>query len=123
MQNEYLFFARCFFLVGIFALMGSLYTWGEGWIMSNLDANMNPLIIADLLLTGPFLLMTSLALYRQKSWAIQMGMVSVGILLLGSLVVYIDLWLDGPPYLLHWALPPLLGLLLAASFWFRFYKS
>lgn len=118
MKNPRILFAFCFLSTGIFALVGSLFAWGEGWLFDPANLYDHSLALADLILSTPLLLLAAWGLFQKKRWAGPLGLVVVGILLLGSVLVYLDLWLLGPPYPLSLVVPPIFGLGLSVAYWF-----
>ena len=104
------FYSWLFLSTGIFAIVGALYTWGDGPIyhQKNLVAVLVPW--ADLLITGPLSLLAAYGVGKRKSWGFIVGLMVSGIYLFGSALVYISLFWNGAPYPLKLALPPVVGI-------------
>ncbi len=104
------FFSWLFLSTGIFAIVGALYTWGDGPIYNqkNLLAVLVPW--ADLLITGPLSLLAAYGVWKRLSWGNALGLMVCGIYLFGSALVYISLLWNGAPYPLELALPPIVGI-------------
>jgi len=111
-----LFYCILFLATGIFAILGSLYTWGAGPIQEQTDL-LNVLIPwGDLLVTGPLSLMAAYGLVKQKSWGFILGTMTSGIYIFGSALVFICLAWNKAPYPIQLVLPPLSGILIAVSY-------
>jgi hypothetical protein len=99
-----------FLSTGIFAIVGALYTWGDGPIyhQKNLLAVLVPW--ADLLITGPLSILAAFGVWKMRSWGYLLGMMVCGIYMFGSALVYISLIWNGAPYPPELAYPPILGI-------------
>ncbi len=104
------FFSWLFLSTGIFAIVGALYTWGDGPIYQQKDLVAVLIPWADLLITGPLSLLAVFGIWKMRSWGYQLGMMVCGIYLFGSALVYISLLWNGAPYPLELALPPVVGI-------------
>jgi cytochrome c oxidase subunit IV len=111
-----LFYSIIFFATGIFAILGSLYTWGDGPILEQTNL-LNVLIPwGDLLITGPLSLVTALGLLKQKRWGFILATMTCGIYIFGSTLVFICLVWNKAPYPIQLVLPPLAGILIGLSY-------
>lgn len=119
-RASYISYPNTFFIMflstGIFAIAGALYTWGDGWLFAQDELDLFLLPFADLLLTGPLCFCVAWGLRRRKDWAMFLGLLACGILLFGSLLVYIKVFWWGRPYPLKLILPPVFGIGLAFFF-------
>jgi len=104
------FYSWLFLSTGIFAIVGALYTWGDGPIyhQKNLVAVLVPW--ADLLITGPLSLLAAFGVWKTRSWGYLLGLMVCGIYLFGSALVYIALIWNGAPYPSELVYPPILGI-------------
>lgn len=109
-------FALLFFTTGIFAVAGSLVSWGEGWLFSQSRLSTVLLPLGDLILTGPLSLVSAYALWSKRGWGIYTGLLTSGIYLFGSVLVFISLIWTGKPYPLRLIIPPIFGVSIAVSF-------
>lgn len=109
-----------FTATGVFAILGALYTWGEGLILDQTSLLRILLPWGDLLITGPISLLTAIGLFKHTKWGPVLGLMTCGIYVFGSTLVYIGLVWNGPPYALQLALPALAGLLIGICYpiWF-----
>ncbi len=111
-------FAYLFLLTGIFALVSSLYTWGKGPLWSQRELIQAWLPWADLILTVPLSFLTAFALFAPKRYAPSLGLITSGVYLLGSVMVYIEVLWKGPPCPLPLLIPPIFGIGIALFFFF-----
>lgn len=113
------------YLTGIFAIVGSLYTWGDGWIFTAPDGTDFQLYITDMLVTAPATIISGIGFQKLKKWVIVSGIFTSGILIYGSALVYVDVILNGAPYLLKLILPPIfgIGLSIAIIYWVKKYHT
>lgn len=97
-------------MTGVFALIGSLYTWGAGVIFTVADPNLS-LMTTDLVLTAPLSLFLGYSILKRKSWAKQLSLMVAGILIYGSIAVYSSELIQGGPYNALLLIPPFFGLI------------
>lgn len=109
-------FSWLFLATGIFAIVGALYTWGDGLITSQNDLLLVLVPWGDLLITGPISLLAAYGVIKRKPWGQILGLMASGIYLFGSGLVYITLAWQGAPYPLDLVLPPLAGIAIGISF-------
>jgi len=109
-------FGWIFLLTGIFCIISSLYAWGEGWLfsVSNLDTFLIPM--ADLVSTGPLSLITAYGILKRKAWGVKFGILTAGIYIFGSVLVFITLVWRGSPYAIQLIIPSVFGFVFAISF-------
>ncbi len=98
--------------VGIFALIGSLYTWGEG-ILFSISSPHIPVMVTDLLLVTPTALILGIAILTRKSWAKQLAQFYAGMIIYSSVIVYSTVLLIGPPYDIILLVIPIFGIIQA----------
>ena len=104
------FFSWLFLSTGIFAIVGALYTWGDGPIYHQKDLLAVLIPWADLLITGPLSLLAAFGVWKMRSWGYLLGLMVCGIYLFGSALVYISLIWNGAPNPPELAYPPILGI-------------
>jgi hypothetical protein len=97
---------------GIFALISSLYSWGEGLIFT-VETPMILIIAADLFITVPASLILSYGIFDRKPWVSGFRWFPIGMYLWGSAMVYIIELSGGAPYNIIFLLIPLSGISLA----------
>lgn len=116
-------FALFFLLTGIFAIVGSLFTWGDGWLFSQSDLLKSLIPLADLIVTGPISIISAFGIWNQKRWGIYLAMMCSGIYIFGSALVYIMLVWKGSPYPPELFIPPLFGMVFSTLFFVKVLES
>jgi len=104
------FFSWLFLSTGVFAIVGALYTWGDGPIYDQKDLLIVLVPWADLLITGPLSILAAFGVWKFRSWGFILGLMVCGIYLFGSALVYITLIWNGAPYPPELLYPPILGI-------------
>ncbi len=112
----YSVFAWLFFTTGLFAIVGSLFCWGEGWLFNQFNLSNGLIPLADLILTTPLSLIAAYGLWFKKVWGVYIGLLTSGIYIFGSVLVFITVIWKGSPYPVQLIIPPVAGLLIAISF-------
>jgi hypothetical protein len=108
------------FLTGVFAVIGGLYTWGDGLIFLQNELLKVLIPWADILLTGPLSIIGGIGLYNRKNWAFPLCLFVSGIYVFGSVLVFISmLWKHDYSWFL--ILPSFSGLFIGIGFTIRFY--
>lgn len=109
------FYAILFFLTGIFAIAGGLYTWGEGNLFKQQELLKVLIPWADIILTGPLSLVYGLGILRRRNWGQVLGLATSGIYVFGSLLVFICMFWNKefPVYLV---IPALSGAFIGMSY-------
>ena len=81
-------FANLFLLTGFFAIIGGLYTWGEGSIFKQNELIKVLIPWADIILTGPLSVLAGYGLLKHKIWAKIFSLNLSGIYVFGSILVF-----------------------------------
>jgi len=115
-------FAWLFILTGIFAIAGGLYTWGDGSIFDQNELVRVLIPWADIILTGPISLVCGMAILKKKHWGHLLGLVTSGIYLFGSILVFVRLFWNAEDSLLL-LLPSVSGLLIAVGYIIWFFSN
>lgn len=88
------FFGILFLLTGIFAIVGGLFTWGEGIIFYQIDTTNTLIPWADIILTGPLSILCSYGILKNQFWGLVLGIANSGIYIFGSTLVFVKLYLE-----------------------------
>ncbi|MHA2298693.1 MAG: hypothetical protein ACXAEU_07405 [Candidatus Hodarchaeales archaeon] len=107
------------FTTGIFAAVGSLYTWGDGFLFTAPLGTDLSIFIADLVIAAPASLLAAAGYWRLRRWGVLAGLFVTGTYIYGSISVYVMVLQAGPPYDLTLVIPPVfgIGLSLALIYW------
>ena len=81
-------FSWLFLSTGIFAIVGALYTWGDGPIYQQKDLLAVLVPWADLLITGPLSLLAAYGVWKRALGGFILGLLVSGIYLFGSGLVW-----------------------------------
>lgn len=108
-------FGVLFILTGVFAIVGGLYTWGDGSIFSQTELLTVLIPWADIILTGPISLVGGYGMLKNLKWGKVIGLVTSGIYIFGSVLVFITIiW--NHDYSLFLIVPSISGFLIGAGF-------
>ena len=108
-------FGLLFILTGIFAIVGGLYTWGDGAIFSQTELLTVLIPWADIILTGPISLVCGYGILKKMKWGSVLGLMSSGIYIFGSILVFITMiW--NHDYSVFLILPSVSGFLIGINF-------
>lgn len=108
-------FGVLFILTGIFAIVGGLYTWGDGSIFAQTELLTVLIPMADVLLTGPVSLASGYGILRDRAWGRVFALFTSGIYLFGSVLVFITMVWDRD-YSIFLGIPAVSGGLIGAGF-------
>ena len=104
-----------FILTGLFAILGGLYTWGDGSIFAQADLMKVLIPWADIILTGPLSIVCGVGIIKLKGWADIIGLVTSGIYIFGSLLVFISIFWN-KNYSVYLIIPSISGFIIALIF-------
>lgn len=110
-------FGILFILTGFFAILGGLYTWGDGSIFQQTELMKVLIPWADVLLTGPLSLICGYGILKRRSWGHSLGLITSGIYVFGSLLVFINIFWNRD-YSIYLIIPALSGCLIGVTFTF-----
>lgn len=108
-------YAILFILTGFFAIIGGLYTWGDGSIFQQTELLKVLIPWADILLTGPLSLISGYGILKRKPWGHFLGLFISGIYVFGSLLVFISIFWN-KDYSIYLIVPALSGSLIGVGF-------
>lgn len=100
-------------LFGLFALLGSLFLWGEGFLFSWPEGVDYAFPITDLLVNAPASLAAAVGLWRRTRWGYAASQFVAGFYTYASVEIFVMVAQEGPPYPLEIVLPQLLALAVA----------
>ncbi len=108
-------FAILFILTGFFAIIGGLYTWGEGSILKQNELVKVLIPWADIVLTGPLSIVSGFGLLKNKSWAKVFSLNLSGIYVFGSILVFTSIIWNND-FSIYLIVPSLTGFLIGLSY-------
>ncbi len=80
--------AVLFFLFGLAALFGSLFLWGEGFVLSFPEGVDLGLPVADILINAPASILTAIGLWGMRKWGKYMAWFTAGFYLYASVEIF-----------------------------------
>ena len=104
-----------FILTGIFAILGGLYTWGQGSIFNQNELLTVLIPWADIIITAPISLLSGYGVLKNRIWGTTLGLVTSGIYIFGSTLVFITMYWNNN-YSLLLMIPALSGLIIGLGF-------
>lgn len=108
-------FGILFILTGIFAIVGGLYTWGDGSIFAQNEFVKVLIPWADIILTGPLSIVCGYGILKKQNWGQILGLCTSGIYVFGSTLVFITIfWNEN--YSIFLIIPSFSGLLIGLGF-------
>lgn len=108
-------FGVLFILTGIFAIIGGLFTWGDGSLFDQHELVKVIIPFADIILTGPLSLISGYGIIKQKYWGQILGQCTSGIYMFGSVEVFISMFWNSD-YSIFLLIPALSGLMIGLGF-------
>jgi len=115
-------FGILFMLTGVFAIVGGLYTWGDGSILTQRELVKVLIPWADIVMTGPLSLVCAYGILKNMYWGKILGLVTSGVYVFGSLLVFISIiW--NRDYSVFLIIPAISGLLIGVGFIAKALKS
>lgn len=119
MKNDSLFFGKLFgilfILTGIFAILGGLYTWGDGNLLTQSELVKVLIPWADVIFTGPLSIICGNALLKNRHWGRDLGLALSGVYIFGSILVFISIiWQHN--YSIFLIIPAVSGMLIGLGY-------
>jgi hypothetical protein len=103
------------FLFGVFAFIGSLFMWGEGFLLAFPPGVDYAFPITDLVVNAPASIIAAIGLWRLRRWGYVAAQFVAGFYTYASVEIFVRTAQDGPPYPVEIILPQLLALAVAAA--------
>ena len=101
------------FLFGLFAFFGSVFLWGQGFIL-NFPVGVNLAFpIADILVNTPASIIAAVGLWKLKGYGYPAAQFVAGFYVYASVVIISEVAQGGPPYLLEIVLPQIAAVVVA----------
>lgn len=116
MKDWHKLFAWLFLSTGVFALVGGLFAWGEGWLFMQPHQCNTLLPWADLIVAAPLSWLAAYGIWAGKKWGMVISAMTCGIYLYGSVLVYLQVFWQGAPYAWQLLFPPVFGLGIVGGF-------
>jgi hypothetical protein len=102
------------FLFGLFALVGSLFMWGEGFLLSFPPGADYRFPVTDILVNAPASLIAAIGLWKMKQWGYVAAQFVAGFYIYGSVEIFVMVIQQGPPYPIEIVIPQAAAVVVAA---------
>jgi len=108
-------------LFGVFAFFGSLFLWGEGFILNAPVGVDIAFPVTDVLVNAPACLVAAFGLWKMKRFGYPASQFVAGFFIYASVYIFLEVLQGGPPHPLEIILPQVLALLTAGVLVFYLY--
>lgn len=110
------------FLFGAFAFIGSLFMWGEGFLLRFPAGVDYAFPVTDILVNAPASILAAIGLWRLRRWGYVAAQFVAGFYTYASVEILVMAAQKGPPYPVEIILPQLLALAVAAALVFYLWR-
>jgi hypothetical protein len=101
------------FLFGLFAFFGSLFMWGEGFLLSFPEGVDYTFPITDILVNAPASMIAAVGLWKLKRYGFVAAYFVAGFYIYASVEIFVHVFQGGPPYAMEILLPQILAVIVA----------
>ena len=109
------------FLFSLFAFFGSLFMWGEGFLLSFPKGVDYRFPITDILVNSPASMIAAIGLWGRRRYGYVASQFVAGFYIYASVEIFVELLQTGPPYPVEIIAPQVLavavGLILVVYLW------
>jgi hypothetical protein len=103
------------FLFGILAFAGSVFLWGEGFILDPPSGVDLAFPITDILVNAPASIAAAVGLWRMRRWGYAASQFVAGFYVYASVEIFVHVAQAGPPYAVEIVAPQVLAVLIAVA--------
>ncbi len=114
--------ALVLFLFGLFAFFGSLFMWGEGFLLSFPHGADYRFPVTDILVNAPASCIAALGLWKMKQWGYVAAQFVAGFYVYGSVEIFVTVIQQGPPYPIEIVIPQIAAVIVAAFLVFYLWR-
>jgi uncharacterized membrane protein (DUF2068 family) len=82
-------------LFGVFALIGSVFLWGQGFLLAPPEGVDLAFPVADTLINAPASILTGVGLWRMRKWGFALAWFTAGIYLYASVEIFVQAAREG----------------------------
>lgn len=101
------------FLFSLFAFLGSLFMWGEGFLLQFPESVDYRFPVTDILVNAPASMIAAIGLWRLKRYGYVASQFVAGFYIYASVEIFVELVQAGPPYSLEIVVPQLMAVAVA----------
>lgn len=102
-------------LFGIFAFAGSLFLWGQGFILQAPEGVDLAFPITDILVNAPASILAAIGLWTLRRFGYLASYFVAGFYIYASVYIFIEVITGGPPYPIEIVIPQVLAVLAAVA--------
>jgi hypothetical protein len=110
------------FLFGLLAFFGSLFLWGEGFLLQFPPGVDYTFPITDILVNAPASILAAVGLWKLKRWGYVAAQFVAGFYVYASVEIFVDVAQSGPPYPVEIVGPQVLAVLVALGLVFYLWR-
>lgn len=103
------------FLFGLFAFFGSVFLWGEGFILQFPEGVDYRFPVTDILVNAPASIVASIGLWKLKRYGYVAAQFVAGFYTYASVEIFVEVVQCGPPYLLEIVVPQVLAVVVGIA--------
>jgi hypothetical protein len=101
-------------LFSVFAFFGSLFMWGEGFLLSFPPGADYRFPVTDILVNAPASLIAAIGLWKMKQWGYVAAQFVAGFYVYGSVEIFVMVIQQGPPFPIEIVIPQVAAVIVAA---------
>lgn len=107
--------ATLLFLFGLFAFVGSLFTWGNGFLLSFPKGVDLAFPVTDILVNAPASILAAIGLWKLKRYGFVAAYFVSGFYIYASLEIFVRVFQGGPPFAVEILVPQILAVIVAIA--------
>lgn len=101
------------FLFGLFAFGGSLFMWGEGFLLSFPEGVDYAFPITDILVNAPASIIAAIGVWKLKRYGFAAAYFVAGFYIYASVEIFARVFEAGPPFAVEILIPQILAVIVA----------
>lgn len=103
------------FIFGLFAFIGSLFMWGEGFLLAFPAGVDYAFPLTDILVNAPASIFAAVGLWTLKRFGYPASQFIAGFYIYASVYIFLEVLQGGPPYPIEIILPQVLAVIVAVG--------
>ncbi len=111
------------FMFGLFAFLGSLFMWGEGFILSFPEGVDYTFPITDILVNAPASIIAANGLWRLKRYGFAAAYFVAGFYIYASVEIFVHVFQASPPFAVEILVPQILAVFVAITLMIYLWKK
>jgi hypothetical protein len=115
--------AAVLFVFGMFAFLGSLFMWGDGFLLSFPPGVDYHFPVTDILVNAPASLLAAIGLWKMKSWGYVAAQFVAGFYIYASVEIFVMTIQAGPPFPIEILIPQVAAVITAFFLVFYLWRS